>query len=75
MTTKVQGCEEGQKNWDIVGFHQLLRAYDQSEARIESHRETIEGKKGSLDWAGCSKRSSSKAAADESTGGVASGLR
>ncbi len=65
----------GAENGDIVGSHQSLWADYQSETRIESHRETMVGKGGSLDWAGCSKRLSSKAAADESPGGVASWLR
>jgi hypothetical protein len=36
----------GGENGDILRFQQFLWTYDQSEARIESHRETIEGKGG-----------------------------
>jgi biotin carboxylase len=34
------------ENGDILRFHQFLWAYDQSEARIESQSEAIEGKVG-----------------------------
>ena len=64
----------GAENEDIVGSHQSLWGDYQSEARIESHRETIVGKGGAR-LGRMFKKSVQQGRRRVETGGVPSGVR